>query len=406
MYVLNIWSLNIYLKMLLIVWCSILRKVYVVGVGMTKIDRHYDRGYMQLIHEAAEKAFNDVKSYEPEAIVVGNMLSSSLYNQDSLAALAVDAIGFRGVGGLKVEAACGSGGHAVAVGYSFIASGLYDQVMVIGVEKMSDYPTSSVTSALAQAADAEYEYIYGISFPALNALAMRLYMLKYEVEREDLAIWPVRMHEYGSRNPYAQLRNRITVEDVINSPIVSDPIRLMDSAPIGDGAAVVMLASEDIARKICDTPIQVAGVGLGSEGLDLSSREDLLNPLSVRKAAEKAFRMAKLGPGDIDVAEIHDAFTITALLSIEGLGFAKLGESWRMIKDGRFAAGDKPSINLSGGLKARGHPVGATGVYQVAEIAMQLRGDFPGIKVGSAERGIAMNTGGVATLTSVIILRR
>uniref|UniRef100_A0A7C5XLU1 Thiolase domain-containing protein n=1 Tax=Ignisphaera aggregans TaxID=334771 RepID=A0A7C5XLU1_9CREN len=383
-----------------------MRRVYIVGVGMVKIDRHYDKGYMQLIHDAAERAFNDVKYYDPEAVVVGNMLSSSLYNQDSLAALAIDAIGLRGLGGLKIEAACGSGGHAVAVGFSLVASGLYEQVIVVGVEKMSDYPTSTVTSALAQAADAEYEYIYGISFPALNALAMRLYMLRYEARREDLALWPVRMHEYGSKNPYAQLRNRITVEDVLTSPIISDPIRLMDSAPIGDGAAVLLLASEDVAKKVSDTPIEIAGIGLGSDGIDLSSREDVLNPISVRKAAEKAFRMAKIEPNDIDVAEIHDAFTITALLSIEGLGFAKLGESWRYIKDGRFEAGDKPSINLSGGLKARGHPVGATGVYQVAEISMQLRGDFPGVKVNNAEKGLAMNTGGVATLTSVIIVKR
>ncbi|MCS7112195.1 MAG: thiolase domain-containing protein [Ignisphaera sp.] len=383
-----------------------MRKVHIVGVGMVRIDRYYDKGYMQLIRDAAVSAFNDVKSYEPEAIVVGNMLSSTLYNQDSLAALALDAIGFRGLGGLKVEAACGSGGHAVIVGYSLVASGLYDQVMVVGVEKMSDYPTSTITSALAQAANAEYEYIYGVSFPALNALIMRLYMLKYEARREDMALWPVRMHEYGSRNPYAQLRNRITIEDVINSPIVSDPIRLMDSAPIGDGAAVIILSSEDVARKLSDTPVEIAGVGLGSDGLDLSSREELLNPISIKRAAEKAFRMSKLTPSDIDVAEIHDAFTITALLSIEGLGFADLGESWKLVKDGRFAVGDKPSVNLSGGLKARGHPVGATGVYQIAEIAMQLRGDFPGVKLDKAEKGLAMNTGGVGTLTSVVILKR
>ncbi len=381
-------------------------KAYIVGVGMTKVDRHYDKGYHDLVYNAIRMLEKDVKMFSPEAIVVGNMMSSSLYQQDSLAALVADAIGLRGVGGMKVEAACGSGGHAVAIGYSLVASGLYSQALVIGVEKMSDYPTSTVTSALAQAADSEHEYIYGISFPALNALVMRLYMNRYEARREDLAIWPVRMHEYGSKNPFAQLRNRITVEDVINSPTIADPIKLMDSAPIGDGAAAILIASEDIARKINDTPIEIAGVGLGSDTLDLSSREDLLYPLSIVKASEKAYKMAGVEPKDIDVAEIHDAFTITALLSIEGLGFAKPGESWKMIRDGRFAVGDKPSINLSGGLKARGHPVGATGVYQVAEIAMQLRGDFPGVKASSPSIGLAMNTGGVATLTSVIILRR
>ncbi|ADM27286.1 Thiolase [Ignisphaera aggregans DSM 17230] len=381
-------------------------RAYIVGVGMTKIDRHYDKGYHDLVYSAIRMLEKDVKMFSPEAIVVGNMMSSSLYQQDSLAALVADAAGLRGVGGMKVEAACGSGGHAVAVGYSLVASGLYNQVLVVGVEKMSDYPTATVTSALAQAADAEHEYIYGISFPALNALVMRLYMNRYEARREDLAIWPVRMHEYGSKNPFAQLRNMITVEDVINSPTIADPIKLMDSAPIGDGAAAILIASEDIARKISDTPIEIAGVGLGSDALDLSSREDLLYPLSVVRAAEKAYKMAGVEPKDIDVAEIHDAFTITALLSIEGLGFTRPGESWKMIRDGRFSVGDKPSINLSGGLKARGHPVGATGVYQVAEIAMQLRGDFPGVRAPSPLIGLAMNTGGVATLTSVIILRR
>jgi len=383
-----------------------LKKVYVVGVGMTKIDRHYDKGFADLIHEAFVKAYNDSKGAEPEAIVVGNMLSGSLYQQDSLAALAADAMGLRGVGGLKVEAACGSGGHAIVAGYSLVASGIYDVVTVVGVEKMADYPTSRVTIALAQAADAEHELIYGASFPALNALAMRFYMEVYGASREDLALWPVRMHEYAYYNPYAQLRNRITVDDVLRSTIIADPIRLMDSAPIGDGAAVVVLASEDIAKKYNDSPVQISGVGLGSDALDLSSRNDLLKPLSIVKAAEKAYRMAKVEPKNIDIAEIHDAFTITGLLCIEGLRFAEWGTSWKLIKEGRFARDDKPAINLSGGLKARGHPVGATGVYQVAEIAMQLRGDFPGLKASSPSTGLALNTGGVATLTSVAILRR
>jgi acetyl-CoA C-acetyltransferase/acetyl-CoA acyltransferase len=202
------------------------------------------------------------------------------------------------------------------------------------------------------------------------------------------------------------LRNRIAVEDVLRSAIIADPIRLMDSAPIGDGAAAVLLASEDVAKKITDIPIQIAGVGLGSDGVDLASREDLLKPISIITASEKAYKMAGIEPRQVDVAEIHDAFTITALLSIEGMGFADFGVAWRLIKEGRFAAGDKPSLNLSGGLKARGHPVGATGVYQIAEVTMQLRGDFPGVKVNKAEIGVAMNTGGVATLTSVLVLKR
>lgn len=381
-------------------------RVFIVGVGMVRVDRHYDKGFAELVAEAAARAYDDTKGSRPQAIVVGNMMSSSLYQQDSLGALVAESVGLRGAGALKIEASCGSGGHAVAIGYSLVASGLYDQVLVVGVEKMSDYPTAVVTASLAQAADSEHEVIYGTSFAALNALVMRLYMSRYGVKREDLVYWPVKMHEYAASNPYAQLRFRIKPEAVLSSPVIADPIRLLDASPIGDGAAAVILASESVARGLSDTPIEIAGVGLASDALDLSSREDLLNPLSIRLAAEKAYRMAGVEPRNIDVAEIHDAFTITALLSIEGLGFTQLGESWKLIKDGRFGVGDKPSLNLSGGLKARGHPVGATGVYQVAEIVMQLRGDFPGVRAGSPEIGLAMNTGGVATLTSVIILRR
>jgi len=373
---------------------------------MTKVSRHFEKGLRELFAEAALKAIDDAGNVEPEAVIVGNMLSSSLQEQDDLGALLSDNIGLRGSASFRVEAACGSGGFAVATGYSLVASGLYDIVLVGGVEKMTDYPTPDVTRALAQAADAEYEVFYGVSFPALNALLMRLYMETFGATREDLALWPVMMHENGYYNPYAQLRFKATIEDVIQSPIIADPIRLFDASPIGDGAAAIILASEDIARKITDTPIQIVGVGLASDSIDLATREDLLSAMSVRLASERAYKMAKINPKQIDVAEVHDAFSINALLVLEGLGFAKKGESWRMLKEGRFRPGDKPTINPSGGLKSRGHPVGATGVYQVAEIAMQLRGDFPGVKVSNAEIGLAQNMGGVAVSTSVIILRR
>lgn len=386
--------------------CVMMRRVCVVGVGMTKVDRYYDKGFAELAHEAFIKAYEDARGAEPEAVVVGNMASSSLYQQDSLAALILDSIGLRGRGGFKVEASCGSGGHAFIAGYSLVASGVYDVVAVVGVEKIADYTTSRVTSILAQATDTEHEAIYGISFAALNALIMRLYMRTYEVSREDLALWPVRMHEHAYYNPYAQLRFRITVDDVVNSVVIADPIRLMDSAPASDGASIVILASKDVARKYNDVPIEVAGVGMASDTLDLSSREDLLKPLSIIRAADKAFRMAKIEPKDVDVAEIHDDYTINALMCIEGLGFAEWGKSWRLIKDGRFMKDDKPALNLSGGLKARGHPVGATGVYQIAEIAMQLRGDFPGLKASSSNTGLVLSIGGVNSLASVVILKR
>ncbi|RLG85238.1 MAG: acetyl-CoA acetyltransferase, partial [Thermoprotei archaeon] len=235
---------------------------------------------------------------------------------------------------------------------------------------------------------------------------MRLYMERYGATREDMALWPVMMHDNSYHNPYAQLRFKTTIQHVISSPIIADPIRLLDSSPIGDGAAVVILASEEIAKKITDTPIEIAGVGLSTDSVDLATREDLLTARSIRLAAHKAYKMANVEPKYIDVAEVHDAFSINAMLVLEELGFAERGKAWKMLKEGRFRPGDKPTVNPSGGLKARGHPVGATGVYQVAEVAMQLRGDFPGVRVDKAEIGLAQNMGGVAVSTSVIILKR
>jgi len=382
------------------------RKVYIVGIGMTKISRHFNKSLRELFAEASLKAIDDSGNIKPGAVVVGNMMSSSLQEQDDLGALLADNIGLRGSAALKVEAACGSGGFAVATGYTLVASGLYDIVLVGGVEKMTDYPTADTTKALAQAADAEYEVFYGASFPALNALLMRLYMERYGATREDMALWPVMMHDNSYHNPYAQLRFKTTIQHVISSPIIADPIRLLDSSPIGDGAAVVILASEEIAKKITDTPIEIAGVGLSTDSVDLATREDLLTARSIRLAAHKAYKMANVEPKYIDVAEVHDAFSINAMLVLEELGFAERGKAWKMLKEGRFRPGDKPTVNPSGGLKARGHPVGATGVYQVAEVAMQLRGDFPGVRVDKAEIGLAQNMGGVAVSTSVIILKR
>ncbi len=383
-----------------------MRRVFIVGVGMTKIARHYNLGLRELFAEAALKAIDEIGGEKPQAVVVGNMMSSSLQEQDSLGALLADYIGLRGAAALKVEAACGSGGAAFYTGYSIAASGLADIVLVSGVEKMTDYNTDKVTRALAQAADAEYELFYGASFVGLNALVMRYYMEKYGVSREEMSSWPVLMHENGSQNSYAQLRFKISKEQVAASQIIADPIRLLDSAPIGDGASAVVLASEDYAKKLSDTPVEVAGIGLSIDSVDLASRFELDDLYASRKALEKASRMAGIPVKDIDVVELHDAFTIMAVLSLEALGFAEKGKAAKMLDEGRFAPGDKPTVNPSGGLKSRGHPVGATGVYQIAEVALQLRGDFPGVKVSGAETGLTQNIGGHGSTISVVILKR
>ncbi|MCS7128601.1 MAG: thiolase domain-containing protein [Desulfurococcaceae archaeon] len=386
--------------------------VYVVGVGFTKIDRLFERSARDLFAEAMAKAIEDAGGLKPNALVVGNMTSSVLMEQDSLGALMADYSGLRGVPAFKVEAACGSGGAAFYTGYAIAKSGLAEVVAVGGVEKLTEMPTESVTKALAQAADADYELIHGISFTGLNAMVMRLYMNKYGYMYEDFAHWPVRMHEYGSFNPYAQLRNRVTIEQVVKSQVIADPIKLLDCSPIGDGAAVVLLVrGEERAREVVssigrDVLIEVAGVGLATDSVDIASRRSLLTLDSVKLAAQQAYSMAGVNSRIIDYVEVHDAFSITGYVSLESLGFSDEGKSVKEWMEGRFAKGSKPEVNFSGGLKARGHPVGATGVYQVAEVVMQLRGDFPGYRASDPEVGLTQNIGGVGTISSVIVLRR
>lgn len=387
-------------------------RIFVVGVGLTKIGRWYNRGARDLFSEAMEKAIEDAGGLKPKALVVGNMTSGVLMEQESIGALMADYSGLRGIPAFKVEAACGSGGAAFYAGYSLLASGLVDVVAVGGVEKLTEKLTSDATFALAMAADREYEVFYGASFTGLNALVARLYMNKYGYTREDMAYWPLRMHEYASCNPYAQLPRKTDLKTILNSPVVADPLHLFDCSPLGDGAAVVLLVrGEEKAREVAkavgrDTLVEVVGLGFATDSVDLGSREDLLTLKSTVIAAREAYEMARVAPKNIDYMEVHDAFHITGYLALEDLGFAGKGEAVKLWKEGRFGKGDKPEVNFSGGLKARGHPVGATGVYQIAEVVMQLRGDFPGYKASDPEIGLAQNIGGVATYSTVAIFSR
>ncbi|MEM4751972.1 MAG: thiolase domain-containing protein [Sulfolobales archaeon] len=382
----------------------VFRKVFVVGSGMSNVGRFYERPLRDLAGEALFKAIDDASNVVPEFIVVSNMLSSQA-EQENLASLVADYCGLRGTSGFKVEAACGSGGAALVAGYALISSGLANVVAVVGVEKLSERTTPEVARGLAYAADADFEIPYGISFSGLNALIMRYYMNKYNVGRDDMSAWPILMHENGYYNPYAHLKMKITAEDVVKSPIIADPIRLLDSCPMSDGAAAVILASEDVAKKYNDTPVLIAGIGNALDSTDISSRFELDSFLASRLSAERAFKMAKLSPKDVDVAELHDAYSINGVITLEDVGFAPKGMGAKLVAEGRFKPGDKPSVNPSGGLKSRGHPVGATGVYQVCEVVMQLRGDFPGVKVGG-EVGLTQNIGGVGSNITTIILRR
>jgi acetyl-CoA C-acetyltransferase/acetyl-CoA acyltransferase len=389
-----------------------LDRVFVVGVGVTKIGRHFEKHAKELFAEALWKAIEDAGGTRPQAIVVGNMTSSVLMQQDSLGALLADYAGFRGIPAFKVEAACGSGGVALYAGYALVKSGVVDVVAVGGVEKLTEANTETVTRALAQAADADYEVFYGVTFTGLNAMLARLYMNTFNYTDEDLSYWPLKMHEYASYNPYAQLPRKTTLEEILESPLIADPLRLYHAAPIGDGAAVVLLVrGEERAREISravgrDVLVELASVSVTTDSVDMTTRRDLLTMESTVIASREALAKAKLTVKDVDYVELHDAFHITAYASLEDLGFAPKGAAAKLYREGRFQKGDKPEVNFSGGLKARGHPVGATGVYQAAEATMQLRGDFPGFKASSPETALIHNIGGVSTIAAVAVFKR
>lgn len=383
-----------------------MRRVAIISYGMTKVDKHWRKSLRELFGEAAKKALTPITLPSIDALIVGNMCASDLSDQNNIGALLADYLGITPTTAYRIEAACGSGGAAVLGAYTAVASGLYDYVLAGGVEKLTDGVGGNTTYSLGKAADAEYELFYGSSFVSINALMMNHYMHVYKVPRETFADFAVLMHRNATKNPYAQLPFEITRDTVMNSDMISDPISLYDCAPVGDGAAALVMCPLDDAKKLTDSYVEITGIAGATDTINISSRRDMLTLNSTVVAANKAYKMAKVTPADIDVAEIHDTFTITAALSVEDLGFCEKGRFNKMLSSGAFEGKGNVEINPSGGLKARGHPVGATGAYQVAEIAMQLTGKADKMQVKDAEVGLAQNIGGSGSSTYVTILRR
>jgi acetyl-CoA C-acetyltransferase len=386
-----------------------MRRVFIAGVGATRVDEHWDKSLRDLMRESSLKAIQDsgLSKKDIEAIYVGNMSSGFLQGQEHLGSLLATWIGVPGVAAAKVEAACASGGAALHQAYLAVRSGVYDCVLVVGVEKMTDAYTSDVTDALVMAEDQEYVAFTGLSFVALNAFVYRYYMKKYGVRQEDIAYFAVHDHKYAVNNPLAQYPRPITLDEVMKSPLVADPIHLLESAPIGDGSAALVLCSEEKLKALGkDVHLEIAGSAVATDVFSLHERADPTTILATVKAARKAFSMASIEPKDVDVLEVHDAFTVLGVIHLEDMGFAKKGEGWRLLKEGQLEKdGDLPT-NTMGGLKARGHPVGATGIYQVYEIALQLRGEAGKNQVPDPEVGVAQNVGGVGGTVAVHVVRR
>jgi acetyl-CoA C-acetyltransferase len=371
-----------------------MRDVAVIGVGMTKWGELWEKSLRTIFTETALLAIDDAGVERIDSMVVGCMSSGLFVGQEHLASLLSDELGRNPVPAARVESACSSGGLALRQGFIEVASGMSDIVLVAGVEKMTDVTGCEATFALGTAADQEYEGYHGLTFPGLYAMMAVAHMHRYGTTREQLARVAVKNHENGSKNPLAQFPFKVSIDTVLHSVLVADPLRILDCSPITDGAAAVILCPLDMARKAGRKAVRIAGSGQATDTIALSSRKDITWLESTHLAAEKALAMADRKVGDIDLFEVHDCFTIAEIMVTEALGLVAKGRGGPAVEEGLTAIGGKFPVNPSGGLKAKGHPVGATGVAQAVEVVKQLRGDAGERQVKGAKRGLTQNMGG------------
>lgn len=383
-----------------------MREVAIIGIGQTAIGELWERSLRQLAFEALHAAAREAGIERPDALFVGNMLAPRLNNQQQLGALIADFCGWRGIEATTVEAACASGGVAFQAGVRAVASGMADIVAVVGVEKMTDATKDAVTAALATAADADYEGVHGATFVALNALIMQRYMYEYNVPHEAFAPFSINAHRNAINNPNAMFHSPLTLETYLNAPLIAPPINLYDSSPVCDGAAAVILAPLEMAYDLDVTPIRVLASATATDSLNLDDRRDMLALEAARLSAQRAYERAGVGPNDIDLFEVHDAFSIMAALSLEAAGFAEPGCATQLAAEGGIAREGRIPISTMGGLKARGHPVGATGVYEIVNLVTQLRGEAGENQVPNAEIGMTQNIGGTGATVVTHILAR
>ena len=381
-----------------------MRQVAVLGIGQTKIDEHWDKSLRELGGDAAFAAMQDAGMDKVDALYVGNMLSSMVSGQNQLGTFFSDWIGLWKQEAVKVEAACGSGSAAFRSALMAVASGDVDSALVVGVEKMTDKAGRDVTAALATAADADYEVEQGVSFVGINALVMRRYMHEFGWKHEDFAPFSINAHANAMHNPYARLHEKITAEKFERSSMVATPVNLLDASPTGDGAAAaIIVPAEKVMRK---PRILVSGSAAATDTLAVHSRKDPMFLSAAYLSSRRAYEMAGVTPEDIDVFELHDAFSIMAALSLEASGFAERGQGVRLGLDNEISPQGRVPVCTRGGLKARGHPVGATGMYQIVEVVQQLRGECGKTQVEDARIGMAQNIGGSGATILTHILKK
>lgn len=382
-----------------------MRDVAVIGVGMQKWGELWEKSLRDIFVESALLAIDDAGVDRIDSMYVGCMTSGLFVGQEHIGALLADYLATAPIPATRVESACASGGAAFRTGFFEVASGISDIVLVGGVEKMTDVGGDEATYALGTASDQEYEGFNGTTFPGLYAMLAHRHMHEFGTTREQMAQVAVKNHANGSMNPLAQFPGKITVEQVLCSVMVADPLRILDCSPITDGAAAAILCPMDKVSELTQNkPVKVIGSGQATGTMALHDRSELTTLESTVKAAEMAYKMADKKPGDIDLAEVHDCFTIAEICITEDLGFVEKGKGGPFVESGATALDGKIPVNASGGLKSKGHPVGATGIAQIIEVVHQLRGESGDRQVKDAKIGLTQNMGGSGASAVVHIL--
>jgi len=383
-----------------------MRQVAVVGIGKTAFGAFPDRDLRSLAVEAGQKALENAgaKPSQVEAFHLGNFAGPSFVGQNHLAPYVAAGMGITGIPATRFEAACASSGAAFFHGVSAVAAGLYDVILVTGVEKMTSQPTPKVTEILAGAGDLCGEVRAGATFPALFAMIARRHMYQYGTTREQMAAVAVKNHANGAKNPLAHMRKVITMEQALNGKPISEPLTVYDCSLISDGAAAVLVVPFERASEFTDKPVRVLGISQASDNVALDEKDDITTLRAVKISAEKAYKVAGVKPSDIQFAEVHDCFTIAEIVAIEDLGFVKKGEGGPYSLAGKTCIQGELPVNTSGGLKAKGHPVGATGVGQICDVVQQIRGEAGERQVKRNSLGLAQNLGGSGATSVITIL--
>lgn len=382
-----------------------MKRVAVIGAGYTKFGEHWDKSLRDLSTTAGVLALNDAKmeGKNIQALYIGNMSGGRFIGQEHLAALAVDQAGLNPIPATRCEGACASSAIAFRDAYLSILAGEHDIVMAAGAEKMTDIKGTDAIAALMGAGDQEWESANGLTFTGLYALIARVHMKRYGTTREQMAMVSVNNHKNGALNPKAQFQFEITVDQVLKSSMIADPMTLLDCSPITDGSAAVILASEEVAKNF-DNPIWILGSGQASDTLAVHDRKDITEMAATKVASKKAYEQSGLSPERVDIAEVHDCFSINEIIAVEDLGFCPKGEGGKFVESGAIAREGQKPVNTAGGLKSIGHPVGATGIRQITDLVKQLRGEYGPLQIKDANTGIALNIGGSGATAVVHIL--